>query len=194
MRGGGTRRKAVHFYVFCLVSFILYSFHYSGKLDSFDQEVYWANIVARLLAPALLLHFALVFPGRTETTFRSSSKLLTVYLLPLALLLVHISTARNTLGFVPWLGSRILLDKIELSFLGVCFLAAGLGFYRNFRAAPSGVLRQQLKWLTGGTIAGTLPFTAFYILPFCHESRARGMDAIFRRKPGADPACASATR
>ena len=25
--------KAVHFYVFCLVSFILYSFHYSGKLD-----------------------------------------------------------------------------------------------------------------------------------------------------------------
>src|ERR1700733_13845250 len=149
--------KAVHFYVFCLVSFILYSFHYSGKLDSFDQEVYWANIVARLLAPALLLHFALVFPGRTETTFRSSSKALTVYLPPLVLLLVHISTARNTLGFVPWLGSRVLLDKIELSFLGACFLAAGLGFYRNFRAAPSGVLRQQFKWLTGRALAGAPP-------------------------------------
>ncbi len=88
--------KAVHFYVFCLVSFILYSFHYSGKLDTFDQEVYWANIVARLLAPAVLLHFALVFPGRSETTLRSSSKVLTVYLPPLALLLVHISTARNS--------------------------------------------------------------------------------------------------
>ncbi len=75
--------KAVHFYVFCLVSFVLYSFHFSGKLDTFDQEVYWANIVARLLAPALLLHFALVFPGRTETTFHSSSKALTVYLPPL---------------------------------------------------------------------------------------------------------------
>src|SRR3981189_303676 len=121
--------KAVHFYVFCLVSFILYSFHFSGKLDTFDQEVYWANIVARLLAPAVLLHFALVFPGRSETAFRTSSKALTVYLPPLALLLVHISTARHALGFVPWLGSRILLDKIELSFLGVCFLAAGLGFY-----------------------------------------------------------------
>ena len=65
--------RAVHFYVFCLVSFILYSFHYSGKLDTFDQEIYWANIVARLLAPALLVHFALVFPGRSETTVRSSS-------------------------------------------------------------------------------------------------------------------------
>src|SRR6202521_3113123 len=166
--------KAVHFYVFCLVSFILYSFHFSGKLDTFDQEVYWANIVARLLAPAVLLHFALVFPGRSETTFRTSSKALTVYLPPLALLLVHISTARNALGFVPWLGSRILLDKIELTFLGACFLAAGLGFYRNFRVAPSGVLRQQFKWLTGGTLAGTVPFTVLYIVPFVMDLGPRG--------------------
>src|SRR6266849_7237180 len=28
--------RAVHFYIFCLVSFILYSFHYSQKLDTFD--------------------------------------------------------------------------------------------------------------------------------------------------------------
>src|SRR6202790_619132 len=166
--------RAVHFYVFCLVSFVLYSFQYSGKLDTFDLEVYWASVVARLLAPAVLLHFALVFPGRSETTFRSSSKALTVYLPPLALLLVHISTARNALGFVPWLGSRILLDKIELSFLGACFLAAGLGFYRNFRVAPSGVLRQQFKWLSGGRLGGTLPFTLLYILPLGMDLGPRG--------------------
>src|SRR5437879_4247496 len=65
--------RAVHFYIFCLVSFILWSFHFSGKLDAFDWEVYWSEIVARVLAPALLLHFALVFPGRTETAIRSSS-------------------------------------------------------------------------------------------------------------------------
>src|SRR5579871_746109 len=53
--------RAVHFYVFCLVSFVLYSFQYSGKGDAFDLEVYWASVAARLLAPALLLHFALVF-------------------------------------------------------------------------------------------------------------------------------------
>src|SRR6202040_2622413 len=33
--------RAIHFYIFCLVSFILYSFQYSGKLDAFDYEVYW---------------------------------------------------------------------------------------------------------------------------------------------------------
>jgi len=56
-------------YVFCLVSFICWSFHYSGKFDAFDWEVYWSEIVARLLAPALLLHFALVFPGRPKQPF-----------------------------------------------------------------------------------------------------------------------------
>ncbi len=54
--------RAIHFYVFCLVSFILYSFHYSGKLNSFDWTIYWGNVVALLLQPALLVHFALVFP------------------------------------------------------------------------------------------------------------------------------------
>ena len=158
-------RRAVDFYIFCLASFILWSFHFSGKLDTFDWEVYWSEIVARLLVPALLLHFALVFPGRTESRLRTTAKLLAVYSLPLALLLIHVSTALNALGFVPWLGAYILLEKLEFGCLGACFVAAGLVFYRNYREAPSGVLRQQLKWLTGGTLAGSLPVSLLYILP-----------------------------
>ncbi len=165
--------RAVHFYVFCLVSFVLYSFHYSGKLDAFDYEVYWAGVVAKLLAPALLLHFALVFPERAEATTRSVSKLALVYGSPVVLLFCHISTALNILGFVPWLGSRVLLDKIELSYLGLYFLAAALVFYASFRQAPSGVLRQQLKWLSGGTLAGSLPFLFLYIIPFVIDADSR---------------------
>jgi two-component system NtrC family sensor kinase len=158
--------RAVHFYVFCLVSFIFFSFHYSGKLDAFDYEVYWAKIASLMLAPALLFHFALVFPERSEGTTRSLSKLALVYGPPSILALFHISTALNALGFVPWLGSRVLIDKIEYSYLGIYFLAAAMVFYKSFREAPSGVLRQQLKWLTGGTLAGSLPFTTLYIIPF----------------------------
>jgi two-component system, NtrC family, sensor kinase len=165
--------RAIHFFVFCLVSFVLYSFHYSGKLDAFDYEVYWAGIVAKLLAPALLLHFALVFPERTEGTTRALSKLSLVYAPPAVLLLAHISTALNILGFVPWLGSRVLLDKIELSYLAVYFLIAAAVFYKSFREAPSGVLRQQLKWLTGGTLAGSVPFAFLYILPFVLDAPPR---------------------
>src|SRR5215470_9943769 len=158
--------RAVHFYVFCLVSFVLYSFHYSGKLDAFDYEVYWAGVVARLLAPALLLHFALVFPERTEAASKLLSRLAIVYGPPLGLLLLHIWVATGSLGFMPWIGPRVLLDKLELGYLALCFAVAGLVFYNNFRKAPSGVLRQQLKWLSGGTLVGSLPFAAFYVVPY----------------------------
>ena len=161
--------RAVHFYVFCLASFILYSFHFSGKLDVFDYEVYWSSVVARLLVPALLLHFAVVFPERTEGTPRSLLKLAMVYCPPLALLLLHVAVASNTLGFLPSLSGRVLLDKIELGYLGLCFVLAGLVFYRSFRRSPSGILRQQLKWLAGGTLAGSLPFSLLYIGPFLFD-------------------------
>jgi PAS domain S-box-containing protein len=158
--------RAVHFYVFCLVSFVLYTFHYSGKLDVFDYEVYWASVVARLLAPALLLHFALVFPERSEGAGRLVSRLGLVYGPPLLLLLVHLGVASNASGFLPWLGARLLLDNIELAYLAGCLIVAGLVFYRTFGNSPSGVLRQQLKWLSGGTLAGSLPFTLFYVIPY----------------------------
>src|ERR1700745_1999933 len=158
--------RAVHFYVFCLVSFVLYTFHYSGKLDTFDYEVYWASVVARLLAPALLLHSARVLPDRTEAARKLFVRLAIVYGPPLLLLLVHLSVAGNTLGFLPWLGPRIFLDKLELSYLAACFILTGLVFYHSFRKSPSGVLHQQLKWLSGGTLVGSLPFALLYVLPY----------------------------
>src|SRR5271167_3014179 len=165
--------RAVHFYVFCLVSFILYSFHYSGKLDAFDLEVYWSGVVAQMLAPTLLLHFALVFPGRSGADHKSLLKIAAIYLLPATFLTIHVLTAFNALGFVPSIRSRVVLEQLEYSFLGVYFLAAGLVFNLSYRRSRSGVLRQQLKWLTGGTLAGSLPFTVFYILPYVFDAAAQ---------------------
>jgi PAS domain S-box-containing protein len=161
--------RAVHFYVFCLVSFILYSFHYSGKLDAFDTEVYWSRIVAGLLAPTLLLHFALVFPARSTGRRGTFLRILAVYAAPVILLTIHVLTSVNALGFVPTTRSRVTLDQLELGFLGFYFLAAGLVFYWNYRHTR-GVLRQQLKWLTGGTLAGSVPFSVFFILPFALDA------------------------
>ena len=162
--------RAVHFYVFCLVSFVLYSFQYSGKLDTFDLEIYWSSVVARLLAPALLFHFALVFPERLESSSKSLLKYVAVYAPPVALLVIHLLVALNAQGFVPTTRSRVALDQLELGFLGFYFLAAGLAFHLSYRRSRSGVLRQQLKWLTGGTLAGSVPFTVLYILPFIFDA------------------------
>src|SRR5689334_19080918 len=58
----GSAHKALHFYIFCLISFIFFDFHYTGKLNTFDQIIYFANEVAGLLAPTIFLHFCLSFP------------------------------------------------------------------------------------------------------------------------------------
>jgi len=159
--------RAVHFYVFCLVSFILYSFRYTGKLNLFDWEIYWSQAVATLLAPALLVHFALVFPERSIVR-RLMHRLMTAgtYVAPAILLLVHVEAATGTLGFVPSLAARIALDQLELSYLALYFLLAAGIFLYSYHRAPSGVLRQQLKWVTGGTLAGIVPFGLLYVLPF----------------------------
>jgi len=155
--------RAIHFYVFCLISFILYSFHYTGKLNGFDQTIYWANVVALLLQPALLVHFALVFPERRGWLW---PKLVALYAPPVALLTLHVFVAIGTLDFLPAVSSRYWLDQIEIANLGVYFLVAAGIFLASYRRAPSGVLRQQLKWVTAGTIAGTIPFLLFYIVPY----------------------------
>jgi len=155
--------RAVHFYVFCLVSFVLYSFHYTGKLNAFDAEIYWANVVALLLQPALLVHFALLFPERQANV---KWALLPVYGIPALSLVFRAAVATQAAGLVPSLDLQLALDRVDFALLGTYFvIAAGL-FFMSSRRAPSGVLRQQMKWVTRGTIASILPFLFVYILPF----------------------------
>jgi two-component system, NtrC family, sensor kinase len=154
--------RAIHFYVFCLVSFVLYSFHYSGKLNSFDWIIYWSNVVATLLQPALLMHFALVFPERRG---RLWPKLAAVYAIPAAMLALYIFISRGMFDFAPTLAGRDLLGTIDLVYMGAYFLTAAAIFLSTYLRAPSGILRQQLKWVTAGTFAGILPFLLFYIVP-----------------------------
>jgi PAS domain S-box-containing protein len=154
--------RAIHFYIFCLASFVLYSFHYSGKLNSFDWIVYWSNVVALLLQPALLVHFALVFPERPT---RLWPQLLGIYGIPASLLALHIFVATAMLDFLPSMSSRDFLATLGLLYVGVYFLFAAAIFLASYLRAPSGVLRQQLKWVTAGTFAGIFPFFLLYVVP-----------------------------
>ena len=57
-----TAPRALHFYLFCLVSFALNALKYTGEWDLLDKTVFWGNVLAESLQPALFLHFALSFP------------------------------------------------------------------------------------------------------------------------------------
>ncbi|HXX28891.1 MAG TPA: ATP-binding protein [Terriglobales bacterium] len=158
-----TAPGSVHFYVFCLVSFVFYSFHYSGKLNAFDWTIYWGNVSAGLLQPALFLHFALTFPERPGFLRRHRWAIPSVYASALLLLGMHVLALRYLRA------SEILrwnLDRVEMAYLALLFIAAAAVLVHNYRQASTPLLRQQLKWVTRGTILAITPFTLFYVIPY----------------------------
>jgi PAS domain S-box-containing protein len=158
-----TAPKSAHFYVFCLVSFIFYSFHYTGKLNDFDWVIYWSNVVAWLLQPAVFLHFALTFPERKALVVRRRWLVPALYAPGTILLALHICVLCL---LQPSERLRWNLDRLEWVYLAAYFVAATVTLWHSYRDAQSAILRQQMKWVTRGTILSVAPFTIFYIIPY----------------------------
>ncbi|MGC1434420.1 MAG: histidine kinase, partial [Terriglobales bacterium] len=158
-----TAPGSTQFYIFCLVSFIFYSFHYTGKFNGFDWQVYWGNVVAGLLQAALFLHFVLTFPERHWFVRRHRWVIFGIYVPGLLLLSVHV-LAVSFLKASEML--RWNLDRLEMGCQAVYFIAAAGVLVYNYRRAGTPILRQQLKWVTRGTILAITPFTLFYVLPY----------------------------
>jgi two-component system NtrC family sensor kinase len=158
-----TAPGSTHFYVFCLVSFIFYAFHYTGKFNSFDWVIFWGNEVAWLLQPALFLHFVLTFPEKRNFVRKHRSAIPLIYLPGLLLLSVYLF-ALESLKASETL--RWNLDRLQMAYLAVFFVAAAGILWDSYRRAGTPILRQQLKWVTRGTILAIAPFTLFYVIPY----------------------------
>jgi len=157
-----TAPSSTHFYIFCLVSFIFYSFHYTGKLNAFDWSVYWSNVGAWMLQPALFLHFVLTFPERRHLIRRHRWLLGALYVPGLALLGIHIFTLLfvQASEFRRW-----NLDRLWWSYLALYFVASAAVLWYSYLRASNPTLRQQLKWVTRGTVVAIAP-TMLYIVPY----------------------------
>ncbi len=158
-----TAPKSAHFYIFCVVSFIFYSFHYTGKFNNFDWIVYWSNVVAWLLQPALFLHFSLTFPERKALVNRQRWLIPAVYVPGAILLAIHICaiTLLQPSELLRW-----NLDRLDWVYLAAYFVSATFTLWHSYRHAETAILRQQMKWVTRGTILSVAPFTIFYIIPY----------------------------
>jgi len=155
--------RATHFYLFCLVSFAFYALKYTGKFDTLDWGVFWTNVVAEALQPALFLHFALSFPEERFKNLRRRWLLPLVYAPGaglLALWIWSIGTREAT---------KLLLDRLDqiaTAYDAIFYVCAALLFLRSYSRATTPLLRQQLKWVTRGTLLAVLPFTFFYAIPY----------------------------
>jgi two-component system NtrC family sensor kinase len=158
-----TAPKSTHFYLFCLVSFVLYAFHYTGKLNAFDQAVYWSSIVAWLLQPALFLHFALTFPRPRRLLAKYPATIALAYVPGAALLAMQL-VAISLLEFTESL--RWNLDRLEMVYQMLYFGVAAVILWRRYKRAGTPLQQQQLKWLSRGTVLAIGPYTLFYVIPY----------------------------
>jgi two-component system NtrC family sensor kinase len=162
-----TAPKATHFYVFCLASYVLCAFKYSGVLDGLDQTVLWCNIAAMALQPALFLHFALSFSEDPQLR-RGLKYLYALLYLPGVLLMILRYRALEV-----WSPTGLLLhrlDQTDYAYLAAYYVAAALVFWVRYRSEQQPLQRQQLKWLSRGTMLTVTPFTLLYVIPFLSDA------------------------
>jgi PAS domain S-box-containing protein len=158
--------RATHFYLFCLVSFALYALKYTGKFNGLDQTVFWANVLAESLQPALFLHFALSFPKERLRKLGRRWILPLVYAPGAGLLALWFWTigTRQATGLL-----LHRLNQTATAYDAAFYVLAALLFLRSYSQADTPLLRQQLKWVTRGTLLAVLPFTLCYAVPFLFD-------------------------
>jgi hypothetical protein len=163
----GSAQRARHFYILCLASFVFFCFHYTGQLNAFDKAIYFCNVAASLLAPALFLHFCLIFPepvGRFGKPVQAGL----IYVPGGLLFLAYLAFATGTLH--PAEGSlvevRWLLDRAGGILAALPYGVGAFVLGAQYRRTEDTLVRQQLKWLRNGTVCGFLPCGLFYVLPY----------------------------
>ncbi len=161
-----TAPKSTHFFVFCLVSFILYSFKYTGVLDGLDITILTGNIIAFELQPALFLHFAISFTQDAASRRRR-------LLYPLLYLPGLVLGVLRYLSYSHWEPTGALqlrLNKFDYAYLASFYVLAAIVFWVQYRKEVQPLQRQQLKWLSRGTVLTVIPFTALYVIPFLFDA------------------------
>jgi two-component system NtrC family sensor kinase len=170
-----TAPKATHFYVFCLVSFVLYAFRWTGEPGVFDRLIYWGNLVANMLQPALFLHFAVSFSDAGDGEDANTAEAAPAFGLRrrLAIVVMYLPGAfligLQLWAMEFWSATAVLshrLYQIGIGYTALYYVLAAIVFYSRYVRAPSPLERQQLKWLTRGTLLAVIPFTVLYAIPY----------------------------
>ncbi len=163
-------QATLHFFWLTVAFFGVLAFSFSGRLDTLDWVIYWADVVCTLLLPPLIVHFALVFPERPHSWAHSDAgrtALPLLYLPAVLLFAARVSALlRGHQQDVVFSNVITLVERGEMICLGVG-LVVGLGIMiRALGRARSVTARRQLRWIVGGTAFGAVPFVFGYALPF----------------------------
>ncbi len=157
-----TAPHSTHFYLFCLVSFVLYSFWYTGKFNEFD----WHCLLERHRRQRVTARA--LSPFRAGLFRRSPHADKAGWPAHLSCPALSSSPCRSS-RIEMWSATELLahrLDQVDTGYKAVFYLLAAAVFYLHYREAEAPLERQQLKWLTRGTLLAVIPFTLLYAIPY----------------------------
>ena len=163
-----TAPRATHFFLFCLVSFALNALKYTGEWNFIDKTVFWSNILASAIQPALFLHFAISFP---EERLKGAGRR---WLLPVLYAPGVAMFALWVIAITSWQATGVLkhrLEQLNFAYIAIFYVLAATLFSLSYRQANTPILRQQLKWLYRGAWLAVGPFTLLYAIPFVLDLR-----------------------
>jgi len=151
-----------HFYLICLMAFVVHFYSFTETLDRVDWIIFFADTAALLLLAPLFLHFAALFPLKRQIVARRRAATVAIYVPALGLLALEIALAA---GWRPRGESavqlRAQLDAAALVQFLICFLVGGGLLFRTFLRAETPILRQQMKWIVWGLGVSIVPFAAY---------------------------------
>ncbi len=169
------RAPARVFYLWCLVSALVYVLSARGPFDLAGKGLYLLEEVARVLLAPLTLHLFVVFPAISKRLRPA----VPFFYLPAAFLLLM--QADLVLFDGRWLfggqiaGAIAMLDRLEVFHLAVFGLAAtALLIWRLRHSDRRADRHRQATWIAVGMVGGYLPFALFYMVPFVIGSSLPG--------------------
>jgi two-component system NtrC family sensor kinase len=158
---------ALHFYAICIVSFVIYAFSYTNKLNEFDWTIYWLDEIAFLALPPLFLHFCLCFPERKSFLKVYPAAVSATYLPALLLVCGQILFIAGALNFLRApLKLRVFFDQLHTFHFAILFIVGVVSLCHTYLTSSNQTLRQQMKWIVVGTTLGAFPFFLFYAVPY----------------------------
>ena len=163
-------QATLHFFWLTVAFFGVMALSFSGELNTLDWVFYWGDVVAMLLLPPLFLHFALMFPERSDGWVRGDTgrTLLPLLYLPAVLL----GCARVTIVLQGRSHGEVLtsvisaVEKIEVLHLGLSLVGGLALMIYALGRVRSVTSRRQLRWIVWGTAFGAAPFVFGYGLPY----------------------------
>jgi PAS domain S-box-containing protein len=141
---------------------------HTGDADRLDRLIYWADMLAGVLAPALLLHLGIVLSKGVVRRRRLAVAV--VYFLAVSAVLIAVWVRPEIAGGSYRFNDPLLAvearERLDPLLLAVCWLLTTGLLVKSYNNSSSIPHRSQMRWLLWGLTVGLGPFVLLYAVPW----------------------------